>query len=338
MSLIASDDEIKKLPKLELHIHLEGCIGLDYIEKRCRELAIDLPRPLDDFYPTDDLSNFLAMLDWVCSLVHTEDDARQLALNFGEYCREQNMLYCEVIVNPTHWQNIASEKLLVALAQGFDQVYADSGVDIRLLPSILRQQSAEQAMHLAQWIVKQAHPRIIGLSIDGNEKTAGNTAEKFAEAFHYVRDNGLHCTAHAGESSGAAGVKSAIDEFRVHRIDHGVRVIEDAELTARVAEEQIPLNVCVSSNCHLLYKNVGEHPFLRLQEKGVLMTLNTDDPVVLKTTLNKELSWLATTFDMELGTLLGYQRNAVKAAFCDADTKARLNQAFDEFSASVNRP
>jgi adenosine deaminase len=315
---------ILELPKLELHIHLEGCIPLSFIEKRCRDLNIDLPRPLDDFYPTHDLGEFLSMLDWVCSLVHSETEAEELATQFGEYCRDQNIIYCEVIVNPTHWANLDYQILIPSLAKGFDRVQQTYGIDIRILPSVLRQQSADDALALAEWISKGIHPRIIGISIDGNEKIAGNTGEKFAPAFKLVRQNGLSCTAHAGESSGPSGVKSALDDLLVHRIDHGVRVVEDEQLTERVIQERIPLNVCVSSNCHLLYKNIGEHPFKTLREKGVLMTLNTDDPVVLKTNLSKELAWIADNFSFDIKDLAEFQRNAVEAAFCSQSDKQQL--------------
>ena len=328
-------NQIKLLPKLELHIHLEGCISLSYVEQRTKTLGIDLPRPLDDFFPTGDLSEFLKTLDWVCSLVHTEEDAFSLAQTFGRYCQEQNIVYCEVIVNPTHWGNIHFDPLLSALASGFDEIYEELDLDIAILPSILRQQSAQEAMQLAEWVVDRKHPRIIGISVDGNEQAAGKTGQKFAPAFKHIRENGLFCTAHAGESSGAEGVRSALDELRAHRLDHGVRVIEDEQLSARVVQEQVPLNVCVSSNCHVLYKDIGAHPFLELQEKGVLMTLNTDDPVVLKTSLVKELTWVSEHFGLSLEQLVQYQRNAVTAAFCDIDKKTALLARLDNFSGEI---
>lgn len=317
-------EKIKKLPKLELHIHLEGCIPLTFIERQAALQGIELPRPIDDLYPTHDLSEFLAMLDWVCALVKTRDQAKALALEFGKYCEQEHIIYCEVIVNPTHWKNLHFSELLPALAQGFDTVQNNGGADIRILPSILRQQTKEEALALAQWIVEANEPRIAGVSVDGNEKAAGPSGEKFAPAYQLIREAGLGCTAHAGESSGPQGVISALDELKAQRLDHGVRAIEDDVLTQRLADHQIPLNVCVSSNCHILYDNVHAHPFKALAEKGVLMTLNTDDPVVLKTTLTKELFWVASEFDLSIQDLKRFQENAVKAAFCSEEKKQVL--------------
>lgn len=321
---VPSLDDITALPKLELHLHLEGCISLETIAQLCRSKGIDVPNSLDDVYPTHDLSLFLAGLDWVCGLVTNKDQVADLVKDFGRYCLEQNIIYCELIVNPTHWGGMHYSELLVLLADSFAQLYRDIGVDIYLLPSILRQQTREQANELAAWIVEQNHERIAGISVDGNEKTAGPTGEKFSEAYAQIRKAGLKCTAHAGESSGAEGVRSALDDLNVHRIDHGVRVIEDESLTERVASEGVPLNVCVSSNCHLLYDGAQNHPFMALKERGVLMTLNTDDPVVLKTTLSKELYWVAQEFNLSLQDIAEFQKNAVRAAFCPDARKQQL--------------
>ncbi|WP_317930069.1 adenosine deaminase [Halioxenophilus sp. WMMB6] len=315
---------IQAMPKLELHIHLEGCISKEFIAAQCQAKNITPPRPLETLFDTADLSQFLETLDWICSLVDSAEVAAELAWQFGRYCVAQNIIYCELIVNPTHWANLGYEQLFPALSAGFDRVEAELGVDVRLLPSILRQQTAMEALALAQWMVANRSQRVVGLSVDGNEAAAGFTGDRFSPAYNLVRAAGLGCTAHAGESSGAAGVLSALDDLKVHRLDHGVRVIEDSALTERVVREGITLNVCVSSNCVHLYKSAEEHPFTALRERGVKMTLNTDDPEAVDKTLIEELCWVAEQLDLSLSDLKALQINAVAASFCDAETKAKL--------------
>ncbi len=326
---IATLAEISALPKLELHIHLEGTIDPAIVVALANELGEPLPRPLDALYETHDLSAFLATLDWVCSLVRSPAQAALIAENYGRYCAQQNILYAEVIVNPTHWKGLGYQQLLPALSAAFDKVQQQHGVDIRLLPSILRQQSRAEALMLVQWMGNARVPRIIGLSIDGNEKAAGRTGDRFAPAYALARELGFGLTSHAGESSGADGVRDVLELLKVDRIDHGIRVIEDAALTAKLAQSGITLNVCLSSNVTLLYGSIDKHPFKALRAAGVAMTLNTDDPVVLKTDLNRELAWAAEQLQYDLPTMADLQRQAVKAAFCDGATKTRLLALID---------
>ncbi len=326
-------DQITAMPKLEMHIHLEGTIDSLTIQNLVRKHNETLPRPLDKLYQTDGLSSFLETLDWVCSLVRDSEDVIIIADNFGRYCRNENLCYVELIINPTHWKNIDYPTLFSTLDRALDVVQKRYGVDVRLMPSILRQQSAEEAMELVEWMVgaksSEQCKRLVGLSIDGNEAAAGRTAERFAPAYELAKSHGFGCTAHAGESSGPEGVLDAMDYFKADRIDHGIRVIEDDALTERVAREGITLNVCLSSNCTLIYGDIANHPFRDLQAKGVSMTLNTDDPVALKTTISRELHWAAEQLGLSMEDLVELQRQAVRSAFCNDSTKSRLMKRLD---------
>ncbi|MEE4661366.1 MAG: adenosine deaminase [Halieaceae bacterium] len=335
MNAVADAAFIRNLPKLELHIHLEGSIPLARIEAEAAQRGIAPPRPYDQLFVTEDLSDFLETLDWVCGLFVSADQLQRLAHDFAVYCREQGMVYCEVIVNPTHWGNFDLDTLLPTLSDAFDA--ASDICDVRILPSILRTQSGEEALALVEWI-GEAHARglarrVIGLSVDGNEQVSGPTGERFAPAYNRAAELGLGLTSHAGESSGAEGVQDALDHLKIHRLDHGVRAIEDPALVQRLAREGITLNVCVSSNCVRLYPGPESHPFPALLEAGVPVTVNTDDPVVLNTTLCDELVWLVEHYDLTPAQLLSLQRTAVEASFCDARDKAALHAALDKVEA-----
>ena len=332
MTAVASHAFIEALPKLELHIHLEGSIPLSRIQAEARERGVEPPRPYESLFVTDDLSAFLETLDWICNLFQRPEQLERLAHDFAVYCRDQGMVYCEVIVNPTHWGNFDLDTLLPTLSDAFEA--AKAVCDVRLLPSILRTQSGEEALALVNWI-GEAHARglagrVIGLSVDGNEQVSGPTGKRFAPAYQRAAELGLGLTSHAGESSGADGVQDALDWLKVDRLDHGVRAIENPALVARLAEQGVTLNVCVSSNCVRLYSGPETHPFPALLEAGVPVTVNTDDPVVLNTTLVDELKWLVEHYQLTAAQLLSLQRTAVDATFCSASDKAALHAALDQ--------
>src|SRR5205085_10708581 len=134
----------------------------------------------------------------------------------------------------------------------------------------LRQQSSSEAVELVEWLVARRHPRIVALSIDGNEAAAGRTGPRFAEAFRTAARAGLHRTVHAGESSGPEGVRDALEFLLAERIDHGVRAIESPELVARLAEAHTPLDICPGSNVQPgLYPDRPSHPLDRLRRARV---------------------------------------------------------------------
>jgi len=322
--MVPTEDAIRDLPKLEMHVHLEGNIPLATIADLAERAGEPLPRPLESLYATDNLADFLECLDWVCGLVRDEQTARELAHGFARYCREQGIVYAELIVNPTHWSGLDAHALIGALDAGFDEAAREGLPEVYLLPSLLRQQSAEQALALVEWLGGANLERVVGLSIDGNEAAAGRTGERFAPAFARARELGLGCTAHAGESSGPEGILDALECLRVSRIDHGIRAVEMPGLPERLARERITLNVCVSSNVALVYGDIAAHPLPDLVAAGVPVTLSTDDPVILGIDLVAELARVASHMNWGLDRLLDLQRNAVAASFAPAPLKEAL--------------
>ncbi len=324
-------DAIRRLPKVELHIHLEGCFTAARIAELAQASGETPPRPLEELWAVDNLADFLVALDWVCSLVRDAETAETIALDFARYAHGQGTLYAEVIVNPTHWSGLTTDTLFRALAAGFDRA-AELGLgDFRLLPSILRQQSAEDALALVEWMGTSGIDRIVGLSIDGNEAAVGRTSARFAAAYARARARGFGVTAHAGESSGAEGVRDAIELLGVTRIDHGIRCIEDPAVRDLVIAHDVTLNVCLTSNCTLLYSDIAEHPIPAIVAAGIAFTINTDDPETLGVTLCSELTLAASHLGWNMGDLAETQRRAISAAFCDPTTRLKLSGALDRF-------
>ena len=170
-----------------------------------------------------DLTAFLEVLDWSCGLVRTPEQLARAAYSVAAREARAGAGYADVIVNPTHWSAWRErlDAFVDALDAGFAQAETDGLPRIGLCISLLRQQTASEALELVEWLVKRRHPRVVALSIDGNEAAAGRTGPRFADAFHRAAEAGLHRTVHAGESSGPEGVRDALEFLLAERIDHG---------------------------------------------------------------------------------------------------------------------
>lgn len=325
---------IRQLPKIELHIHLESTIDGEKLEKYAGSQGKQLPRPGKDIYncSADDLSNFLSFLDFICSMVGSLEELREIAYDFSIGCRKENIIYAETILNPTHWPQFSIGDIIGALTEGFDRGAADGGADCRFMLSLSRNQSLKESLELVNAMENYRTPRLAGLSIDGNEALTGRTGEKFSPAFQRAKQAGFGITVHAGESSGPEGVVDALDFLYADRLDHGVRAAEDKALIERLVRDRVTLNVCLTSNLTLLYRKPAEHPLRQLWDAGVRVTLNRDDPTFLNLTLTEELGRCASFAHFPKRDLLQAQYNSVDAAFCDAGTKAKLRAALDAFS------
>lgn len=328
-------DTLHGLPKLELHVHLESTIDGESLERYARRQGKTMPRPGNAIYQcsADDLSNFLRFLDLICSFVGSTEDLEEIARDFSLRSRRENILYAEVILNPTHWPQFSAQALIGALSRGFDQGAAQGGTDCRFVLSLSRTQTVEEADALLDAMLFYRTARLVGLSIDGNEALAGRTGPRFAPVFRRAAEAGFGLTVHAGESSGPEGVLDALDLLHADRLDHGVRAAEDPHLVRRLAAEGVPLNICLTSNLTLLYHDPAVHPLRQLWQAGVAITLSRDDPTFLGgLTLTEELCRCADFANLSLADLLQAQYHAVNAAFCSEADKQALRQPLDHFS------
>ncbi len=317
----------RTLPKAEIHIHLEGCFDTATIVSLAAENNVPLPRPEAELLKFDGLSDFLDFLDFICGLCRTQEQLARAAYAFCERMRDAGTGYADVIVNPTHWSawqgNLGG--MIHGLDAGFAAAEADGLPPVGLCISLLRQQSAAEAVEVVEELGRLRHPRVVALSVDGNEAAAGRTGEKFAEAFRLAGRIGLKRTAHAGESSGPDGVRDAIFLLEADRIDHGVRAIEDAELMTILVDRQIALGVCPTSNLTLgLYPDLGAHPLERLRKAGVPVSVNTDDPALLATDLPDEIAGCAAAYSWDKETCRAVAAISINASFANPDIKARL--------------
>ena len=325
---------IRALPKAEIHVHLEGCFEPGDIQRLANEAGEPLPRPVDRLFDMTglDLSAFLELLDWSCGLVRTPEQLALAAYAFAEREARAGVGYAEVIVNPTHWSTWRNRLngFVDALDIGFREAEADGLTPVGLCVSLLRGQSGSEALELVEWLLERRHPRVVAVSIDGNEAAAGRTGPRFAEAFKRAMDAGLHRTVHAGESSGPEGVRDALEFLHAERIDHGIRAIDDPLLVAELAERRVPLNVCPGSNVKLgLYPDRQSHPLDALRLAGVPVSINTDDPALMGLDLVSEYAATAQAYDWDASVLRQMARTSIEASYCSADLRLRLLTALD---------
>jgi adenosine deaminase len=323
-------EHLRALPKAEVHVHLEGCFDAELLERWAIKFGEPMPRPRASLFKFEGLADFLHFLDWACGLVRTREELAEAAYAFSRRLAASGAGYGDLIFNPTHWKpwHGRLREMIDALDAGFRAAEQDGLPPVGLCVSLLRTQSADAAAELVDTLVKLRHPRVVALSIDGNEAAAGRTGPRFAEAFRRAGAAGLKRTVHAGESSGPEGVRDAIELLCADRIDHGVRAIEDPSVVALLVDRRIALGVCPTSNLKLgVVPSIEQHPIERLRHAGVAVSLNTDDPALLDTSLEREYALCRDTFEWSDDDLWSVARTSIDASFANDDVKARLREA-----------
>jgi adenosine deaminase len=325
---------LKLLPKAEVHLHLEGCFEAATLAQWARTEGVALPRPQEDLFKFSGLADFLGFLDLACGLACTRQRLAELSYGLCQRLADNGTGYADVIFNPTHWHAWHGRlgAMLDAMDAGFKAAEQDGLPSVGLCVSLLRTQSADEAIELVEALRAMRHPRVVALSVDGNEATAGRTGSRFAAAFRRAGEYGLRRTVHAGESSGPEGVWDAVNVLGADRIDHGVRAIEDAALVRMLAERHIPLGVCPTSNLVLgVYPSLQEHPVEKLRAAGVRVSVNTDDPALLGASLVGEYALCRHTFGWTDEITKSVAQTSIDASFASADVKAHLLQALSDW-------
>ncbi|WOD11328.1 adenosine deaminase [Pseudomonas sp. NyZ704] len=275
-------DWLNRLPKAELHMHLEGSLEPELLFTLARRNAIDLPwagvEQLRDAYAFNNLQEFLDLYYQGADVLRTEQDFYDLTWAYLLKCQAQNVVHTEPFYDPqTHTERgIPFEVALNGISQALQDGRKQLGISSGLILSFLRHLPEEEALKT----LKQAMPyrdAFFAVGLDSSEM--GHPPSKFQRVFEQARGEGFAAVAHAGEEGPPEYIWEALDLLKVSRIDHGVRATEDPKLIDRLIEEQIPLTVCPLSNTKLcVFDDMAEHPILELLERGVKVTVNSDDP------------------------------------------------------------
>ncbi len=325
--------EFQALPKVELHLHLEGAAPPAFIRGLAAEKGVDLSRIFTETggYRFDGFTEFLRIYEAACTVLRSPEDFRRLTRAVLAQSAEAGVIYTETFLSPDFcgggdlgaWRDY-----LAAIEDAAAEAQAQDGITLRGIVTCIRHFGPDRARAPAICAAETAGDVITGFGIAGDE-TVGRPRD-YAWAFDCAREAGLGLTAHAGEWGGPASVRDALADLRVTRIGHGVRAIEDPALVAQLAETGTVLEVCPGSNIALgLYKGWAAHPVARLREAGVNVTLSTDDPPFFHTDINREYAGLARAFDWTAEDFTAINRTAAEAAFCDPATRARILQRLE---------
>lgn len=320
------------IPKAEIHLHLEGAAPPAHVAALAAKKGVDLKGVVQDGrYVWRGFSEFLSAYDVASAVFNTPEDYETLARLVLEDLAAQNALYAEFFISPDHAQatGVSWAEYLGAVVRAIEAVEKSHGITARLIPLCVRGYGPENARRVAELVAATPHPYVTGFGLAGDERL--HHPRDFAPAFHVAREAGLRLTAHAGEFGGPESVAAALDHLKIERVGHGVRAVEDPKLVRRLAEEGIVLEVCPISNVVLeVYPSLAAHPFQKLRDAGVKVTISTDDPPFFGTTLTRDYREVGEVFGLSAEDLRGVTRTALEAAFCDEPTRARLLKRLDE--------
>jgi adenine deaminase len=322
------DSLIKRLPKCELHIHIEGSLEPEMVFALARRNGIRLPYPsveaLRQAFRFGDLQDFLNIYYQSMSVLVTEQDFYDLAWAYLERARADNVRHVEMFFDPQGHtsRGIAFATVIDGLHRAIVDAGEKLGVQASLIMCFLRHLDEADA----QRTLDQAlafRDRIVGVGLDSSEK--GNPPSKFRHVFARAREAGFFLTAHAGEEGPASYVWEALDVLGCARIDHGNHSIDDASLVGRLAREQVPLTMCPLSNLRLrVVDDLAHHPLRRLMDKGVLVTVNSDDPAYFGGYVNQNYVAVSAALALARGDIATIVRNGIKASLMTAAEKDKV--------------
>lgn len=318
----------KALPKVELHVHIEGAAPPGFIRGLAREKKLDISGIFtpDGGYEFRDFWHFLDVYEAATSTLQTPEDYRRLTLAVLEQSAAQGVIYTEMFLSPDFCGGRdvpAWREYLHAIREAAEEAEKSHGIVLRGIVTAIRHFGPDKAREAALCAAETAGDWLVGFGLAGDERR-GRPGD-FAYAFDMAREAGLRLTAHAGEWGGPQSVREALRDLRVERIGHGVRAIEDPALVDELAATGVVLEVCPGSNVALgVFPGWRAHPVARLRERGVKVTLSTDDPPFFHTTLSAEYDRLSDTFGWDEADFTELNTIAARAAFCDEETRATI--------------
>ncbi len=328
-------DFIRRLPKAELHLHIEGSLEPEMMFELARRNGVGLPyASVDEIraaYNFTDLQSFLDLYYAGAAVLQTEQDFYDLTRTYVQRARNDNVRHVELFFDPqTHTERgISMATVFAGIARALRQARDEDGFSSRMILCFLRHLSEADAfstLEAALPLRADYADLWIGVGLDSGE--VGNPPEKFARVFARARELGFHAVAHAGEEGPPAYIHGALDVLRAERIDHGVRAEEDPALMQRLAQDKVPLTVCPLSNLKLcVVKDLREHNLVRLLRAGLCVTINSDDPAYFGGYVNANFIATADALSLSCKDLAEVAANSFKAAFLPEEQKLQwLNQ------------
>ncbi len=333
-------DLLRKMPKAELHIHIEGSLEPELMFALAQRNGLAMAYPdvatLRRAYVFDDLQSFLDIYHEGTLVLRTEQDFFDMTMAYLERAAADQVLHTEIFFDTqTHTGHGLSADLVInGLHSACVAARAKLGIDASLILCFLRHLTEREAFEC----LEQALPhrdKLVGVGLASSEM--GHPPEKFARVFDRARELGFRLVAHAGEEGPPAYIWSALDVLKVERIDHGVQAMRDPALIARLVKDRIALTVCPLSNLKLrVVQDLAQHSLGRMLEVGMMATVNSDDPAYFGGYINQNFSQSFAALGLTAQHAYQLARNSFEASFVDATVKAayldRLDEYFETFT------
>ncbi|PWE28876.1 adenosine deaminase [Maritimibacter sp. 55A14] len=326
--------ETRRLPKIELHLHLEGAMPPGLARALAAEKRIDISRAFDASggYAFADFAGFLRVYEAAASVLRGPDDYARLTAVVAADLAEQGVIYAEMFIapefcgggDPSAWR-----EHLAAIREAAETAQAQGGPILRGIATAVRHAGRAASRVAAQAAAGTAEDFLVGFGLAGDE-TAGRPAD-FAWAFDCAREAGLGLTAHAGEWSGPQAIRDTLAALRPARLGHALSALREPALVDTLAADGIVLELCPGSNIALgAVACWADHPIAALRDAGVAVTVSTDDPPFFGTDMSREFTRLHDTFGWDEPDFRAITETAARAAFCDAATRARILKTLEE--------
>jgi adenosine deaminase len=331
---------IRAMPKVEIHLHLEGAIPHEILLAQIRRKGTEPSiKTLDDLRAKltyTDFPNFIDLWVWKNTFIKDEKDFEEIAYAMLGGLSRQNVKYVESFYAPGDYSRfgLSTEGITECVIAGKERARRDFGIRCELVLDLIRDHGPEIGMKRLDEVTPYLGKGVIGIGIGGSEQLfpAGPYAEVYAEA----RRRGFRLTAHAGEVAGAESIRSAIDDLGAERIGHGVRAHEDPEIVTMLRERRIPLEMCIISNSKTgVCPSVRDHPIRDYFRQGLVVTVNSDDPSMFSSTLTDEYLALSRDLGFMLDDVKQVAMNAVEASFLPDADKTTLKSTFENEWAAL---
>ncbi|MGR5063927.1 adenosine deaminase [Photobacterium sp. DNB22_13_2] len=333
---------ISGLPKVELHLHLEGTLEPELMFTLAERNNVTLPyssiESLKAAYQFHDLQAFLDLYYQGAIVLQTEEDFYDLTYAYLKRCKEEHIIHTEVFFDPQiHTQTgIHFDTVAGGITRALKDGEANLGISSGLIMCFLRDQPEEDAIETLKQAITYKDD-IVAVGLDSSE--LDNPPEKFERVFAMARNTGFKTVAHAGEEGAADYIWGAIEALHVDRIDHGVRCTDDPKLVQYLIDHQLPLTVCPLSNVKLnVFGEMTEHNIVDLLKQGVLVTINSDDPAYFGSYINDNYLAVAETFGLTKQEVARFSENAIKASFLSEERKQLLQQKLAHYLEIQFRP
>lgn len=319
-------DLIKRLPKAELHLHIEGSLEPELMFRLAKKNDIAIPyESIEDVRAAYNFSNLQSFLDIYyagANVLQTRDDFYDLTWAYILKCVEDNIVHTEIFFDPqTHTERgVAFETVITGIKDALVDAKTQYGITSCIIMCFLRHLSQEAAFETLE-AAMPFKDDIIGVGLDSSE--IGNPPSKFEAVFKQAKEAGFKLVAHAGEEADFSYIYEALDLLNINRIDHGVQSIKSPELMQRLKEEQMPLTVCPNSNIELkVFNDYQEHNIKELLDYGLNVSVNSDDPAYFKGYINQNFINLHEHLTLTEEDVITLVKNSFRSAFLDDAQKA----------------